>query len=140
MANPKARSAEALAPLPGLRPVAGADRSARASSASASRDLRKRRPRGGRTSALESKRRATGTAGVVAVRRGRGDVGPEPVDARLLTVDELARVLRVGLTTASRLVRIGAIESILIGRLRRVPLVAVEAYIERELAAQRLSA
>lgn len=40
----------------------------------------------------------------------------------LLTVEEAAQALRVGRTTVFHLIRTGALDSVRIGRLRRVPL------------------
>lgn len=60
---------------------------------------------------------------------------PEPTtDARelperiLLTVEEVAERLRIGRTKAYELVKDGEIESVRIGRLRRVPKAAVDEY------------
>lgn len=50
----------------------------------------------------------------------------EPV---LLTVEEAAERLRVGRTTMYALVSSGAIESVKVGRLRRVPVECVDAYV-----------
>lgn len=49
----------------------------------------------------------------------------------LLTVEEAARRLRIGRTTCFRLVRAGEIESVTVGRLRRVPADAVSAYVAK---------
>jgi excisionase family DNA binding protein len=49
----------------------------------------------------------------------------------LLTVEEAARRLRVGRTTCFALIRTGALESVLIGGLRRVPVDAPAAYVTR---------
>ncbi|QOV37295.1 excisionase family DNA-binding protein [Streptomyces ferrugineus] len=49
----------------------------------------------------------------------------------LLTVEETARRLRIGRTTCFRLVRAGEIESVTVGRLRRVPADAVPAYVAK---------
>ncbi|WP_435610505.1 excisionase family DNA-binding protein [Streptomyces sp. C10-9-1] len=49
----------------------------------------------------------------------------------LLTVEEAARRLRIGRTTCFRLVRAGEIESVTVGRLRRVPADAVPAYVAK---------
>jgi excisionase family DNA binding protein len=53
---------------------------------------------------------------------------PSPV---LLTVEEAARRLRIGRTTCFRLVLAGEIESVLVGRLRRVPADALPGYVEK---------
>ncbi|GAA4795920.1 hypothetical protein GCM10023329_55760 [Streptomyces sanyensis] len=49
----------------------------------------------------------------------------------LLTVEEAARRLRIGRTTCFSLIRTGALESLLIGGLRRVPVDAPAAYVAR---------
>ncbi|MEU5610810.1 excisionase family DNA-binding protein [Streptomyces sparsogenes] len=57
----------------------------------------------------------------------------EPFDPTLvlLTVEETARRLRIGRTTCFRLVLAGEIESVTVGRLRRVPADAVPAYVAK---------
>ncbi|MEU6945694.1 excisionase family DNA-binding protein [Streptomyces sp. NPDC046316] len=55
----------------------------------------------------------------------------------LLTVEEAARRLRVGRTTCFALIRTGALESLLIGGLRRVPVDAPAAYVARLRTEQR---
>ncbi|MFD0300332.1 excisionase family DNA-binding protein [Streptomyces sp. NPDC127123] len=55
----------------------------------------------------------------------------------LLTVEEAARRLRIGRTTCYQLIRSGELESIPVGRLRRVPADALAAYVARRRAAQR---
>lgn len=54
----------------------------------------------------------------------------------LLTVEEAAERLRIGRTRMFALVKSGEIESILIGRLRRVPADAIDAYARRLAAEQ----
>ncbi|MCX2732515.1 helix-turn-helix domain-containing protein [Saccharopolyspora sp. NFXS83] len=49
----------------------------------------------------------------------------------LLTVEEAAEQLGVGRTTAYALVRSGELESVRIGRLRRIPKEAINAYAAR---------
>jgi excisionase family DNA binding protein len=49
----------------------------------------------------------------------------------LLTVEEAARRLRIGRTTCFRLVTSGEIESVTVGRLRRVPVDALPAYVAK---------
>ena len=49
----------------------------------------------------------------------------------LLTVEETARRLRIGRTTCFRLVLAGEIESVTVGRLRRVPAEALPAYVAK---------
>jgi excisionase family DNA binding protein len=61
----------------------------------------------------------------------------------LLTVEEAAERLGIGRTTAFALVKSGEIESVLIGRLRRVSVSAVQDYAARLIAngqAQRKAA
>ncbi|GAB2939405.1 excisionase family DNA-binding protein [Streptomyces heilongjiangensis] len=49
----------------------------------------------------------------------------------LLTVEEAARRLRIGRTTCFRLVLSGEIESVTVGRLRRIPVDALTAYVAK---------
>lgn len=49
----------------------------------------------------------------------------------LLTIDEAARQLGVGRSTMYGLVLDGAVESVRIGRLRRIPAQALPEYLER---------
>ncbi|MER6654577.1 excisionase family DNA-binding protein [Streptomyces sp. NPDC000971] len=49
----------------------------------------------------------------------------------LLTVEEAARRLRIGRTTCFRLVLAGEIESVTVGRLRRVPTDALPVYVAK---------
>lgn len=59
--------------------------------------------------------------------------GPAPNDGRLvLTVGEAAKRLGVGRTVMYELISSGDVESILIGRLRRVPLEALADYVQRQ--------
>ncbi|MHB1431408.1 MAG: helix-turn-helix domain-containing protein [Streptosporangiaceae bacterium] len=53
---------------------------------------------------------------------------PEPA-ALLLTVEEAARRLRVGRTLIYRLIASGDLESVKVGRLRRVPADCLPAYV-----------
>ncbi|MEV6316741.1 excisionase family DNA-binding protein [Streptomyces sp. NPDC051776] len=57
----------------------------------------------------------------------------EAVDGSLvlLTVEEAARRLRIGRTTCFKLVSTGEIESVMVGRLRRVPPDALRAYVAK---------
>lgn len=55
----------------------------------------------------------------------------------LLTVEEAAFRLRIGRTTCYKLIRTGALESVPVGRLRRVPAEAVPEYVARLREAQR---
>ncbi|GLP71110.1 hypothetical protein TUSST3_77300 [Streptomyces sp. TUS-ST3] len=54
----------------------------------------------------------------------------------LLKVEEAARRLRIGRTTCYALIRSGELESVPVGRLRRVPADAPAAYVARLRAAQ----
>jgi excisionase family DNA binding protein len=49
----------------------------------------------------------------------------------LLTVEEAAQRLRIGRTSMYRLVSTGAIETVTIGRLRRVPTECLTEYVAR---------
>jgi excisionase family DNA binding protein len=69
----------------------------------------------------------------LTTREGISDL----IDAPLLTVEEAARLLRVGRTTCFKLIRTGALESVPVGRLRRVPAEAIPEYIARLRAANR---
>lgn len=63
---------------------------------------------------------------------------PRPADSPdrvLLTVEEAAKRLHIGRTTAWGLVKNGELGSVQIGRLRRVPSSAVDAYAARLAAA-----
>lgn len=53
----------------------------------------------------------------------------QQIEALLLTVEEAADRLRIGRTTMYALVSSGAVESVKVGRLRRVPAEAVDAYV-----------
>jgi excisionase family DNA binding protein len=53
----------------------------------------------------------------------------QQIGAVLLTVEEAADRLRIGRTTMYALVSSGAVESVKVGRLRRVPVEAVDAYV-----------
>ncbi|GLW51589.1 hypothetical protein Stsp02_72500 [Streptomyces sp. NBRC 14336] len=55
----------------------------------------------------------------------------------LLTVEEAARRLRIGRTLCYRLIGSGELESVPVGRLRRVPADAVTDYVARLRAAHR---
>lgn len=54
-----------------------------------------------------------------------------------LTIAQVAEHLQIGRRLAERLVAEGAIPSIKVGRLRRVPAVALAEYVESELEATR---
>ncbi|CAL9479215.1 excisionase family DNA-binding protein [Streptomyces fradiae] len=58
----------------------------------------------------------------------------------LLTVEEAARRLRIGRTLCFRLIATGELESVPIGRLRRVPAAAIPEYVNRLRAANKRAA
>ncbi|MDX3537408.1 excisionase family DNA-binding protein [Streptomyces sp. MB09-01] len=62
-----------------------------------------------------------------------------PIDLTLvlLTVEEAARRLRIGRTLCFRLIGTGELESVPVGRLRRVPVGAVHDYVARLRATHR---
>ncbi|MFE3180808.1 excisionase family DNA-binding protein [Streptomyces violascens] len=55
----------------------------------------------------------------------------------LLTVEEAARRLRIGRTNCYALIRTGQLESVPVGRLRRVPADALPEFVARLRAANR---
>jgi excisionase family DNA binding protein len=57
----------------------------------------------------------------------------------LLTVEEAGERLRLGKTKTYALVKSGEIESVLIGRLRRIHVDAIKAYAARLVAQQNIS-
>ncbi|MGW5748672.1 helix-turn-helix domain-containing protein [Amycolatopsis sp. NPDC003861] len=60
---------------------------------------------------------------------------PRPLPPRvLLTVEEAGERLGIGRTTAYSLVRSGALESVRIGRLRRISVSAIDAFAARLVA------
>jgi excisionase family DNA binding protein len=62
----------------------------------------------------------------------------QPIPTRvLLTIEEAAEKLGIGRTLMCKLIRTGEVESVLIGRLRRVHINAVNSYAERLIAEQR---
>ena len=68
-----------------------------------------------------------------------GQAVPDDPDsgAVLLTVEEAARRLHIGRTTCFALIRTGELESIYVGRLRRVPADAPAEYVARRRAVKR---
>jgi excisionase family DNA binding protein len=62
----------------------------------------------------------------VAVPDDTGDAQP---DGLLLTVEEAARRLRLGRTLVYRLISSGELESVKVGRLRRVPAECLPEYV-----------
>jgi excisionase family DNA binding protein len=71
-----------------------------------------------------------------------GQHGPSVPDQRttpvrvLLTAEEAAERLGIGRTLMYQLIRTGEVESVLIGRLRRIPASAVDEYAQRLVAQQ----
>jgi excisionase family DNA binding protein len=53
------------------------------------------------------------------------------MDKLLLTAEEAAEVVGVGRTKVYELLRVGQIESVRIGRCRRIPLRAIQEYVAR---------
>jgi excisionase family DNA binding protein len=64
-----------------------------------------------------------------AIHKENSRMTTMPVEAVLLTVEEAADRLRIGRTTMYALVSSGAVESVKVGRLRRVPIECVDAYV-----------
>jgi excisionase family DNA binding protein len=61
-----------------------------------------------------------------------GPTKPAAGQPRLLfTVEEAARALGIGRTRMFELIQAGAVETVLIGRLRRIPLDALDAFVSR---------
>jgi excisionase family DNA binding protein len=65
---------------------------------------------------------ASGTASV-------HDTGSGQPDGLLLTVEEAAQRLRLGRTLVYRLISSGELESVTVGRLRRVPAECLDEYV-----------
>lgn len=59
------------------------------------------------------------------------DNPPHGTPRLMLTVEQAAAILGIGRTTMFALVKRGDIESVLIGRLRRIPADAIDAYTAR---------
>lgn len=58
----------------------------------------------------------------------------------LLTPEQVAAALNIGRTNTYALIKAGELRSLLIGRLRRIPLDEVEAYVSRLKAEQHFAA
>lgn len=54
----------------------------------------------------------------------------------MLTVEQAAETIGIGRTTMFALLKSGDVESVLIGRLRRVPVSAIDGYLSRLTAEQ----
>ena len=63
-----------------------------------------------------------------------------PEGAILLRVEEAARRLGIARTLMFRLIKDGEVESVRVGRLRRVPVASLEEYVDRLRRAQKPSA
>ncbi|MFC3982467.1 helix-turn-helix domain-containing protein [Streptosporangium jomthongense] len=59
-----------------------------------------------------------------------------PAPSLLLTVEEAAKQLRIGRTQMYQLVMTGTVRSVLIGRLRRVPIECLREYVTDLMAAE----
>ncbi len=70
----------------------------------------------------------------VLSNRDHADIDPT---LALLTVEEAARRLGIGRTVCYRLISAGELESVTVGRLRRVPADAVPEYVSRLRASSR---
>ncbi len=57
------------------------------------------------------------------------DIGDSQPDGLLLTVEEAAKRLRLGRTLVYRLILSGELESVTVGRLRRVPAECLAEYV-----------
>lgn len=55
------------------------------------------------------------------------------MERQLLTAEDVAEVLQIGRTRVYELIYAGQLQSIKIGRLRRVPVSAVDDFIRRQL-------
>ena len=58
----------------------------------------------------------------------------------LFTVEEAARALGIGRTRMFELIQAGSVETVLIGRLRRIPVDALDAFVARLRESRRASA
>jgi excisionase family DNA binding protein len=68
---------------------------------------------------------------------GQPTDAPPETGLDLLTVEEAARRLSIGRTTMYALLKDGQLDSVRIGRLRRIPAEALIAYTARLIAEQR---
>jgi excisionase family DNA binding protein len=66
---------------------------------------------------------------VITVAANTDDTDDGQTDGLLLTVDEAARRLRLGRTLVYRLISSGELESVTVGRLRRVPAECLAEYV-----------
>jgi excisionase family DNA binding protein len=65
------------------------------------------------------------------------DIGDSQHDGLLLTVEEAAKRLRLGRTLVYRLISSGELESVTVGRLRRVPAECLTEYVATLRRARR---
>jgi excisionase family DNA binding protein len=65
----------------------------------------------------------------MATGKAPDDTGYRQLDGLLLTVEEAARRLRLGRTRVYRLISSGELESVTVGRLRRVPAECLTEYV-----------
>jgi excisionase family DNA binding protein len=70
-----------------------------------------------------------------ATVQDRTDTAATTSELSLLTVEEAARRLSIGRTTCFNLIRTGALESVPVGHLRRVPADAIPEFVARLRAA-----
>ncbi|EXG79173.1 helix-turn-helix domain-containing protein [Cryptosporangium arvum] len=73
---------------------------------------------------------------MTTIESAAGAVPAAPTDP-VLTVEEAARYLRIGRTSMYALVSSGEVESVTIGRLRRIPRSALDDYVTRLRSARR---
>jgi excisionase family DNA binding protein len=66
---------------------------------------------------------------VITVAANTDDTEDGQTDGLLLTVDEAAQRLRLGRTLVYRLISSGELESVTVGRLRRVPAECLAEYV-----------
>jgi excisionase family DNA binding protein len=66
---------------------------------------------------------------VIAVTANTDDADDGRSDGLLLTVEEIAKRLRLGRTLVYRLISSGELESVKVGRLRRVPAECLPEYV-----------
>ncbi len=72
------------------------------------------------------------------MRKRREDVAGARIETKLLlSVDEAAMALSVGRSLVYELVMREEIVSVKVGRLRRIPVSALQSYVERQLALAR---
>lgn len=90
-------------------------------------------PHSGLLAASQRSPRSVGSSVGDADRSALGEDDATP-PVLLLTIEEAAERLHVGRCTMQALLTSGEVQSLRIGRLRRIPPSALEDYIEREIA------